>query len=228
MNGYVNLYGAAATSVAVRDSLFTLAGTRAITKAKQGHPKVYGWMVDYFYNGFESYGINSGIEMLQQYLNDPRCLTAKRTAILKRLEGISTLVPGALAPDFLIGDSSGNYANFHSLHNKKYKLVLFWSASCSHCTELVTSLNKWYHEKGSGETDIVAISVDETPEEIQTWKNAILPLKDWIHSRPDGGVNSKEAKAYFILSTPFMILVESNSNKILALPRAAEELFSQL
>jgi hypothetical protein len=228
MNAYVNLYGASATSVPIRDSLFTLAGKRAIEYAKQSSPEVYGWMVDYFYNGFESFGINSGIQMLQSYLDDPRCLTAKRTAITKRLEGIKTLVPGSIAPDFLLADSLGNYTTFSSFHKKPYKLVLFWSASCSHCTDLVKKLYPMFLEKGKEQMDVFAISVDESPEEIQSWNNAIVALQGWKHSKPVGGINSKEAKGYFILSTPFMILVDGATNKIVALPETAEKLFNYL
>jgi hypothetical protein len=228
MNAYVNLFGAIATTVPIRDSLFALAGKRAIEKSKKGSPEVYGWMVDYFYNGFESFGINKGIEMLQPYLDDPRCLTAKKTAITKRLEGIKTLIPGSVAPDFLLSDSMGNFTTFSSFHNKAYKLVLFWSASCSHCTDLVKKLYPLFLEEGKEQMDVFAVSVDESPGEIQSWNNAIAALHGWKHSRPDGGINSKEAKAYFILSTPFMILVDGGTNKIVALPEKAETLFDFL
>jgi len=52
MDNYVNLYGQLATTVALRDSLFSEAGRTAIEKAKQGHPLVYGWMVRLFLQRF--------------------------------------------------------------------------------------------------------------------------------------------------------------------------------
>ena len=70
MDGYVNLYGPLCTTTALRDSLFPLAGKTAIEKAKQGHPMVYGWMVDYFYHGYETNGINAGMKILEPYLKD--------------------------------------------------------------------------------------------------------------------------------------------------------------
>jgi hypothetical protein len=99
MDGYVNLYGELATSISLRDSLFTLAGKTAIEKARSGHPMVYGWMVDYFFNGYESINIESGIKMLAPYLDDPNCLTSKRETILIRLEKIKTLVPKTTTPN---------------------------------------------------------------------------------------------------------------------------------
>jgi len=102
MDSYVNIYGAMATTVKLRDSLFATAGQRAIEKAKDGHPLVYGWMVDYFYRGFESFNMQSGIQMLETYANDPHCLTKKRLAIQKRLEGMKNMMVGRIAPDFAI------------------------------------------------------------------------------------------------------------------------------
>src|SRR5690554_4911409 len=67
VNNYVNLYGTLSTTIELRDSLFTLAGQRAIEEAKKGDPLLYGWMVDYFYNGYESFNIQSGFKMLQPY-----------------------------------------------------------------------------------------------------------------------------------------------------------------
>jgi len=54
MNSFVNLHGQMATTVALRDSLIPAAAVAAVEAAKKGNPLVYGWMVDYFYRGFES------------------------------------------------------------------------------------------------------------------------------------------------------------------------------
>lgn len=220
MNKYVNLYGAMSTTIALRDSLFTVAGRNAIEKAKTGHPLVYGWMVDYFYKGYEGFNIASGVKMLEPYLQDPRCLTTKRLAIEKRLQGIETLIPGALAPDFLTKDDAGKPMQFHDYKtNSRYKLVLFWSADCMHCKDLVQGLQSWYEQIADKKVaDIFAISVDFTDTEIKVWEEAKAKLKGWRHSRAEGGINSKEANAYFILATPVMILVDSKTNKIVAMP----------
>lgn len=217
---YVNLYGEEATTTELRDSLFTLAGYRAIEKAKTGHPKIYGWMVDYFFKGYESFNIEVGVAMLAPYINDPNCLTTKRQAILKRLEGMKTLVPGSMAPDFSFADDSGKKLMFQSYKpGRKYKLVLFWSADCSHCMELVNSLQQWFQQPGNSEKVYVfAISLDETETEIAEWQKTKDKLGGWKHILANGGVNSPEANSYFILATPVMILVDSETNTIVALP----------
>jgi cytochrome oxidase Cu insertion factor (SCO1/SenC/PrrC family) len=226
MNGYVNIYGSQATTDVLRDSLFTLAGKRAIEKAKNGHPKVYGWMVDYFYKGYESFNIQKGISMLQQYIDDPNCMTTKRQQIIKRLDGMAKLTVGTQAPDFTLNYLDGSDFNFHGYKGTaNYKLLLFWSADCSHCESFVKELKGWYNEPtNEDKLNIVAVSVDETDTEIKKWETAIISLQGWKHLRANGGINSTVANDYSILSTPVMFLVDSKSNKIIAFPDNLEQL----
>ena len=248
MDGYVNIYGSLSTTAASRDSLFPLAGKTAIEKARQGHPKVYGWMVDYFYTGYESFNMTAGIKMLEPYLNDTLCLTRKRQAIGKRLKGMKTLLIGSLAPDFILDDNAGNtvlFSQYKTNPDTRGKLLLFWSADCGHCTDLVNELYPWYQQLGDSLSmpalsgvevskgdkklvEVFALSLDDTDTEIAVWKNAITQLQGWKHIRCDGGINSKEANAYFILSTPVMILVDAQTNKIIATPESVQQLSEAL
>jgi thiol-disulfide isomerase/thioredoxin len=230
MNSYVNLYGTRATNVALRDSLFTLAGKRSIEKAKLGHPLVYGWMVDYFYAGFESFNITQGMQMLKPYLDDPYCLTNKRQAIEVRLKGMETLVPGSLAPDFPWKLNSGKVIQFHDFKTEaKYKLVMFWSADCQHCKELIAKLYPWYQNPVYRDMmDVFAISVDETDTEIAAWNKAVADYPAFKHKRAEKGIRSPEATAYFVLATPTLVLVDAKTNKIVALPETVEQLEKEM
>lgn len=224
LNNYVNLYGSLATTIELRDSLFTLAGKRAIEEAKKGDPLLYGWMVDYFYNGYESFNIQAGFKMLQPYLDDPHCLTQRRQAIETRLEGMQNMAIGSIAPDFDINYITGRTVQFHHYEGKApYKLVLFWSAECGHCIELVDKLYPWYRVNKE-KVDVFALSLDQTETEIPAWEKAKANLLDWTHKLTDGGVNSPEASAYYILSTPVMILVDSKTNVIVAFPENIDQL----
>ncbi|TDE48586.1 redoxin domain-containing protein [Flavobacterium sp. GT3P67] len=226
MNKYVNLYGTMCPTTELRDSLFTLAGKRAIEKARLGHPLVYGWMVDYFYNGFESFNITTGIKMLKPYLNDPLCLTNKRKAIEERLKGMETLVVGSVAPDFPWKLDSGETIGFHEYKTEaKYKLVLFWSADCPHCKEMMEKFYPWYLEPANSKLmDVFAISLDETETEIPIWEREMTMLSAFKHKRAEQGVRSLEATAYFVLATPTMILVDAKTNTIVSLPETEEQL----
>ncbi|MEI7525207.1 MAG: thioredoxin family protein [Mariniphaga sp.] len=226
MDSYVNLHGQLATTKALRDSLFPEAGRTAIEKAKQGHPLVYGWMVDYFYRGYETNGITAGMKILEPYLNDSTCLTSKRQEITRRLKGIVTLVAGSVAPDITIKDIDSNLFDLNTYETHcKYILILFWSAGCSHCMEMVNSLYPWQQQiEMQQKIKVVAISLDETETEIKSYDEKIKELKGWKHLHVAEGVRSKVASDYYILATPVMVLLDSKTKKIVALPNTQNEL----
>jgi thiol-disulfide isomerase/thioredoxin len=230
MTAYVNMYGAMSKTESMRDSLLPLAGKRAIEKAKLGNPKVYGWMVDYFYAGFEVNSIPKGMAMLQQYIDDPNCLTSKKQQIIKRLDSMTKLVAGTRAPDFVLNYMDGSEFKFYDYKTTaKNKLLLFWSANCEHCQDLVKGIKEWYDKTGNKEKlNIVAVSLDETDVEVKKWESAIIVLQGWKHLRAKEGVNSQVANDYAILSTPVMFLIDNTSNKIVAIPQNLEQLITEV
>ena len=230
MDSYVNLYGGMATTVALRDSLFPLAGKRAIEKARQGDPLVYGWMVDYFYRGFETNGIDAGMKILQPYLDDPTCLTSKRQEIARRLEGMEQLVPGSQAPDITLNDQDGNLFELNSFEtNNNYILLLFWSADCNHCVEMAENLYPLLQQPDlQQKISVVAISLDETETEIAAWERKIPQLTGWKHLRASEGINSKVAYDYYVLATPIMVLLNAKTKEIIATPNTIKELITTI
>lgn len=226
MNSYVNLHGQMATSPALRDSLLPEAARKAIEKAKKGHPQVYGWMVDYFSRGFESNNLPIGMKVLEPYMNDPSCPTTKRMEIERRLKGMETLLPGVMAPDFILPDSEKKLFQLSGYATPaKYILLLFWSADCSHCAETVKTLYPWSMQpEVQKKMALIAISLDETEAELKAWENKISGLKGWTHLNAKEGINSKVANDYFILATPVMILINRENGKITAMPESTEEL----
>jgi peroxiredoxin len=225
MDNYVNLYGQLAITVALRDSLFSEAGRIAIEKAKYGHPLVYGWMVDYFYRGYESNGMDAGMKILEPYLNDSTCLTSKRQEIARRLKGIETLIVGSKAPDISIKNEEGVLFELSAFApNSDYILLLFWSADCSHCVELADKIYPWYQQtEVNKKLAIVAISLDDTDLDIKAWEQKKKELTGWEHLHDTEGVRSKVAADYYILSTPVMFLLDKDK-KIIAQPLNLEEL----
>jgi thioredoxin-related protein len=226
MDGYVNLYGQLSTTTALRDSLFPLAGKVAIEKAKQGNPLVYGWMVDYFYKGYEANAIDAGIKVLQPYLDDPNCLTSKRQEIERRLKGMETLVAGSKAPDISLKDPEGKLFELSKFEtNSKYILLLFWSADCSHCVETVDKIYPWQRQaEVQQKISVVPISLDETDTEVKAWDLKIKALTGWKHLRAPEGVRSKVAADYYVLATPVMVLLDAKTRNIVASPNTLEEL----
>jgi len=226
LDNYVNLYGKLATTTSLRDSLFPAAGRNAIEIAKKGHPLVYGWMVDYFYRGYETNGIDSGIKMLEVYTNDTNCMTSKRLEIARRVKGIETLVAGSKAPDISLKDSDGNHFELNSFKTQgKYILLLFWSAGCSHCVETVENLYPWQHQtEMQQKITVIAISLDETDTEVKAWDKKIKELTGWVHMREAEGVRSKTAGDYYVLATPMMFLLDAGTKEIISSPNTVNEL----
>ena len=99
------------------------------------------------------------------------------------------------------------------------KRILFWSADCSHCKEVIEGLYPWQQAPLiKSQLSVVAISLDETESEINSWQRLRENYEDWINLRAEAGVRSKVAADYFILSTPQMILLDAGTKKIIDLP----------
>jgi len=226
MNAYVNMHGQMATTVALRDSIIPAAAVKAIEKAKQGNPLVYGWMVDYFYRGFEANDLPTGMKVLKPYLNDPDCLTTKRMEIERRLRGMETLTIGSVAPDIVMNDANSKPFRLSTYQPATpYILLLFWSADCSHCRETIDKLYPWYQQGHlSTKMPVIAISLDETTTEVSQWEQRIKTLSAFKHLRAEEGISSKVANDYFILATPVMMVLDGKSKKVLALPSTIEQL----
>lgn len=221
MDSYVNLYAQLSVTATLRDSLLSLAGHNAIEKAKTGHPLFYGWMVDYFFRGYEANNIPAGMKVLKPYLDDPNCLTTQRKEINRRLQGMETLKAGTTAPDISLKDQKGNLFELYKYNpDNQYILLVFWSADCSHCSETVDALYPLLQKPElAGKYSVVAVSLDETETEVEKWEQKIATLEDWKHIRPPDGVRSKVATDYFILATPVMIIMDPKTKEILATPR---------
>jgi len=222
VNSYMNMYGMQVTSNEMRDSIFTKAGLQACQKASTGHPKVYGWMVDYFYRGYESYNITPGMTMLQQFINDPNCLTSKRQEILKRLAGMEKMKKGSIAPEFEAEMFNGMKLRFDGVSKqKKYELLVFYESSCSHCNDLLKELKAWYSvPENKIWFDIITVALDDTRA---SWESKYEINKfEWNDVWASGGINSKAANDYYILSTPVLYIIDKEM-KILAMPQNVKE-----
>ncbi|MFV0291425.1 MAG: thioredoxin-like domain-containing protein, partial [Mangrovibacterium sp.] len=227
MNNYMRMFGERATSVELRDSLFTQAGRIACEKASHGDPMLYGWMVDYFYQGYESYDITMGIKMLEQHIKNPNCLTSKKQEILRRLEGMAVLVEGSLAPEFDAQMPNGMQVHFKGVsEDKDFGLLIFYDSTCGHCTELLKELKTWY-EKPDNRVwyDIITISVDNERTQWREFHAKENPL--WTDIWAPGGINSQVCKDYYILSSPVVFIIDKNQ-EILATPVNVKEVIEFL
>ncbi|MDY0281064.1 MAG: thioredoxin-like domain-containing protein [Salinivirgaceae bacterium] len=225
LDSYVNLHFGKGYNAQQVDSALTTAGKRMIEMAKSGDPKLYGHMVDYFFEGFESMDLQGGIRMLNPYVNDPKCLATKKTMIQRRLQGLNTLYVGAVVPDFEIVDSNEQPLKFSKFSsNKPYKMLMFWSADCEYCKQFTDQLYPFYTNSKANESfDVLALSLDDTETEIPMWQKSVSDLPAWTHARAKGGLLSAEAQAYFVVATPVILIVDSKTNKIVSIPQTARD-----
>ena len=230
MDAYMGLYGLQASTTELRDSLFTQAGSVACEKASKGDPLVYGWMVDYFYAGYETYNIKNGMVMLQKHIDDPNCLTSKKQQITERLESITRLASGVMSPDFVMSDNKGKDFEFHKWKPKaRQKLLVFWTTDCIDCMKLVEELRQWHDQSANKKiVDIVAVNLDEPEVGVKRWEKVIGMTPLWKHLQAKQGVNSPVAREYSILSAPAMFLVDSKNNLIISVPENIEQLIGAL
>lgn len=226
MDGYAGLYSMRAAILEERNLLLVQAGSIACEKASKGHPQVYGWIVDYFYKGYEANNIKQGMVMLKEHADNPDCLTSKRQQIIQRLEGMEKMVPGVLSPDFVVIDDKGSSLEFHKwAPEKQYKLLLFSSSTCEACQYLLNSLRQWQSASANNEKlDVIIISIDKMQEE----KIKAITSFGWKYFYLEGGINNPIARDYFVLSVPAMFLIDSKSNVIVSVPGSFGELMKDL
>jgi thioredoxin-related protein len=146
--------------------------------------------------------------------------------INRRIKGIETLVAGSKAPEINIKDKDGIAFTLRSYApGKDYTLLPFWSAGCSHCIEMVDKMYPWYQQTGiNRKLAIVAISLDETDQDMKALALKKKKLKGWEHLHVPDGVRSKVAGDYSVLSTPAMFLLDTKSKEIVAIPNSLNDL----
>jgi thioredoxin-related protein len=104
----------------------------------------------------------------------------------------------------------GNFqlSTFHS--PQKNLLLLFYSPSCFHCTELIIDLIP-YAEKVK--LPVIALQIDD---DMNPWS---FP-ENWIQLK----VNKKIRQDYGVFSTPSLFLLQTKNKRISAIPENLTEL----
>jgi len=118
---------------------------------------------------------------------------------------------GTKAKDFKITTQEGLKVHLSKVQ-ANYKLIVFWSMWCPHCTEMLPELKIVYNSLKSKGFEVVAVCIDEEAEE---WKKYIGENRlNWINTiEPDNGKN-KIYKDYGVDGTPKFILVDKNQTII--------------
>ena len=143
------------------------------------------------------------------------------------ISGIEMLKVGDQAPDFEVGDISGNNFNMKTtLDSGKGVLIFFWSIFCEPCKAelpVIQSLSKAYKDKGVA---FVGVSIDGSPMKdaiaafVKQEDFGFLPLIDELN--PDESF--KVSDPYGVAGTPTVYIIDGNGVvKFAKVGRASEE-----
>jgi len=202
------------------------AASEILDLADNAHPAVGGWIVDYLYEGFLASGMESSIPMLSQRLNDLGPYSKHATDIFRKTMAMGRVAVGLKVPDILIPVEGRTPTNLRSLLTDSHRtLLLFWSATCPHCIQLVDSLAPYSLSKNIRERlRIVALSIDRSDADAAVWERERSKAPHWVHAICREGVNSEPAKTFGVLATPTMFLLSGKEGIIESSP----ETFTQL
>ena len=208
-----------------KDTLLVEAGVASVEKVRHENPLIYGWMADYFYSVFNDMNIFKGIVSLQPYVEDPGCLTSIKLMVKQRSAAAAAITPGSIAPDFHFINAGGDQFSFMNCNDPAgFRLLLFWNTGCMKCLAITKQLYSWYLEKDPDDRPAVfAVNLDELYN-VDGWKKKVHEMPEWQHMIDRGGIDSEAANAYGILTTPVLILINSNTREIVALPESLGEI----
>lgn len=131
---------------------------------------------------------------------------------IERAHKWENILLGKQVPDLACMDSAEVWHSTRDC-NKEFKILLFWSPGCGHCSVEVPKYSKFYKEK----KDIYSFEVFaiNTESDLEAWKKFIRE-KDlqWINL--NGLVANYDWREYFdIEKTPIMFILDKD-NKIVA------------
>ncbi|MBQ9253772.1 MAG: redoxin domain-containing protein [Bacteroidales bacterium] len=171
-----------------------------------GHDAVYVHMVDkYFKTGRVTWFHPSDLDMN-----------------IERANKWKNILIGKYVPDLACPETDDN-STWHSLSsmNNKYKILIFWSVECGHCTVEMPKIAEWYKDnKDIYNVGIYAVHTEGDISDMQTFIKKYN--MNWINV--NGLYANYDWHEYFdIEKTPVIYILDKN-NKILAKNVAAEKI----
>ncbi|MCH7681274.1 TlpA family protein disulfide reductase [candidate division KSB1 bacterium] len=105
------------------------------------------------------------------------------------------------------------YTN-ESMKGKIY-LIDFWAVWCQPCIAELPNLHKVYEKFNAKNFEILSLSFDLKPEDVSKFRSNKWKMP-WLHAFVENGFQSDIAKAFQVMGIPKPILVDGNTNTILA------------
>ena len=210
--GYLSLYQEKEmTKEAMENSLLVAVDT--ILEKAMADQQVYEFVLDFLVDGFQAVGFERGLEYLaEQNQLEQLCENTERKAELAgKIELIKKLAIGKTAPDFTTTDLQGKQIKLSEIQAKKIVLI-FWASWCPHCDEILPELKNYYDPLNTGELEIIAISLDEERNDVQT--SIDIGSYNWINIAELKGWDGPVVLEYGIAATPSLFILDENKTII--------------
>src|SRR5690606_35643589 len=130
----------------------------------------------------------------------------------KRAVGALRLLGLVGKPLALSGDALGGGTLDTQRYRGKVLLVIFWATWCQPCTEDLPQIKALYEQYQRNGFEVVGVNVDAPGAPIQQYIDQYkVP---WPHIHEDGGLESRPAVEYGLISVPTMILTGRDGNVV--------------
>lgn len=144
--------------------------------------------------------------------------------IAERIQKLSAVAVGQVAPDFTLNTPEGQPLSMHSIKGK-VKLIDFWASWCGPCRGENPNVVKVYEEFHPKGLEILSVSLDSDKD---AWLKAIEDDHlTWNHVSDLKGWQNEAAQMYGVNGIPHLIVVDEN-NVILAKNLRGEELKNKI
>ncbi len=186
------------------------------------------WLVDYYeeskYMGMDA--VSSHLIEKYYFTGQAKWASDIDIASMRKRDSIvSRLLIGKKAPELYLYDTTNKLINLYSV-DKKYVILYFWDATCSHCMHATPLLHKFYETyKDTFDLEIYAPTVQHKVEDIKGWKKYVNEhqLGDWINVW-DSHTYYNFDKTYDVYETPTMYILDSDK-KIIAKKLDVDQLY---
>lgn len=167
--------------------------------------------------------------LVLQYLIDNggqlACSITNDAETMKRIGQERNIAIGNKVLDFSFAPTSSDKKMKLSSVQGQYKLLLFWSAWCPHCVEMLPKLKELYTQFKPIGLEIIGISVDVDDQSLIPFIEAqTLP---WINTTFTQKNEEKLSSTFNVDGTPKMILLDKNL-RVISKPTGLDQLRNKL
>jgi len=126
------------------------------------------------------------------------------------------ILKGKQVPEFKVAslDQAGVTYSNASMKGKIY-LIDFWAVWCGPCVGEMPNMHKAYEKFKDKNFEILSLSFDPVPEDVAKFRRDKWKMP-WLHTFVEQGFGSELAKSFEVRGIPKPILVDGNTNTILA------------